>query len=512
MQVSHHRACLLALSLQALLASAQNNTWPWQTYKSSSAEPSSLNITKYGPTSPGYLFFDQNGQYAHQYGLFIMSDDNELVWQSPIGDYADFRAQIFEGKPVLTFFNGISLAEPWGWGHGIIQILDDSYTSIYNVSLTAEEENFVTISDLDPNLLISYLDLHESRITAQDTILVTAYNVTKYNLSSVGGPEDGWVTDCLFYELDVKTSEVLFKWSVLGHADQIPISDVLQSYPLEDFGRNQSIPYGYFHINSVDKFEDGSYLISSRNYGSIFRISKNGTVEWTLNGRTGGDFELDTQLSFSYQHDARIRYENENILQISFFDNANSEVISGVSQTKGVLMTLDTDTMRATLDQQYVDPEDPIYAFSQGNVQQLEDGHVIMGYGSTPKIREYDADGSVVMTAQFGPGDNLVFSYRGYRLPWIGRPKTSPSAFACVDKANNETTVYMSWLGATEHRSWKVLTGDNNSTLTVAAEVEKTGFETRITIPGQAPQIQVQAQGLGMTTAASPIVSTQSGC
>lgn len=242
----------------------------------------SLNITKSGLTSPGYLFFDQNGEYAHNYSLFIMSDDNELVWQSALGDYSDFRTQTFEGKPVLTFFNGISLPEPYGWGHGIIQVLDDSYTSIYNVSLTAAEENLVPISDIDPTQLVSYIDMHESRITAQDTILVTMYNVTQYDLSSVGGPEDGWVADCLFYELDVKTSEVLFRWSALAHVDEIPISDVQQFYPVADFGRNQSIPYGYFHINSVDKLEDGSYLISSRYYCSIFKISTDGSVEWTL--------------------------------------------------------------------------------------------------------------------------------------------------------------------------------------------------------------------------------------
>ncbi|KAI1379373.1 ASST-domain-containing protein [Hypoxylon crocopeplum] len=512
MKLSFVLASSLTCFLQALPASAQNNTWPWQTYKSSSAEPPSLNITKSGPTSPGYLFFDQNGEYAHNYSLFIMSDDNELVWQSSIGDYGDFRTQTFEGKPVLTFFNGISLGEPYGWGHGIIQLLDDSYTNIYNVSLTAEEEHFVTIPELDPTLLVSYLDMHEARITAQNTILVTAYNVTRHNLSSVGGPEDGWVTDCLFYELDVKTNEILFKWSALGHVDQIPISDVLQFYPIAEFGKNQSIPYGYFHINSIDNFEDGSYLISSRYYCSVFKISKDGNVEWTLQGQTGGDFELDDRLSFSYQHDARIRHEAGTTVQISIFDNANSEIVSGINQTKGILMTVDTEKMKATVDQEYVDPQDAIYAFSQGNLQQLDDGNVIMGYGSTPKIREFNPNGSTVMTAQFGPGDGLIFSYRAYRLPWVGRPKSPPSVFACLDKAGNGTQVYMSWLGATEHQVWEVFAGASNSSLALAARVGRTGFETVTSIPGQYPFIRVEAQGLDISTGVSPVVPSQSGC
>ncbi|KAI2471517.1 ASST-domain-containing protein [Annulohypoxylon bovei var. microspora] len=513
MQLSLYLVYCAMCLLQALPALAQNVTWPWQTYKSISLEPPSLNITKYGPTSPGYLFFDQNGDYAHNYSLFIMSDDNELVWQSSIGDYAAFRTQTFEGKPVLTFFNGISLSEPYGWGYGIIQILDDSYTSIYNVSLTAEEENFVTIPELDPTELVSYLDMHESKITAQDTILVTVYNVTKYDLSSVGGPEDGWVADCLFYELDIKTNEILFKWSALSHVDQIPISDVLQFYPLADYGKNQSLPYGYFHMNSIDKFEDGSYLISSRYYCSFFKIAKDGTVEWTMQGQSGGDFELGDGLSFSYQHDARIHSEVGDTVQISIFDNANSDVISGVTQTKGIFMTLNTETKKATLDQAYTDPQNPVYANSQGNVQKLDDGHVVMGYGSTPKIREYSQDGSVAMTAQFGPGDGYIFSYRAFRLPWVGQPKTAPAAFACLDDASNKTMVYMSWLGATEHKAWKVFAGASNSSLALAAQVEKTGFETVASLPGQVSLIRVEAQGPGITASGvSPTIFSQDTC
>ncbi|KAI0130914.1 ASST-domain-containing protein [Daldinia grandis] len=502
----------LLYSLQAVPVSAQNYSWPWQTFRSSSAEPPLLNITKSGPTSPGYLFFNQNGEYAHNYSLFIMSDDNELIWQSGYGDYSAFRTQTFEGKPVLTFFNGVSLAEPYGWGHGIIQILDDSYTSIYNVSLTVDDGNFLTISDLDPNQITSYLDMHESQITAQDTILVTLYNVTKYDLSSVGGPQDGWVADSLFYELDIKTNKILFKWSALDHADQIPISNVQQFYPVADFGRNQSIPYGYFHINSIDKFEDGSYLISSRYYCSIFKISKNGTVEWTLQGQTGGDFQLDGRLSFCYQHDARVRQELGSTVQISLFDNANSEVVSGINQTKGIFLTLDTETMKATLNQEYVDPQDAIYAFSQGNLQQLENGNVIMGYGSTAKIREFSPDGATLMTAQFGPGDGLIFSYRAYRLPWIGRPKSPPSVLACRNEASNSTAVYMSWLGATEHESWGIFAGDSNSSLTLTSEVERTGFETVATIPGQVSLIRVEARGMDIAGGVSRVVSSQRSC
>lgn len=287
-------ACLAGSSLLANAADA-NASWPWQTYKSSTAEPPSLKITKTGPTSPGYLFFDGMGPYAHSYNLFIMSDDNELIWQGPFGDQSAYKPQMLDGKPVLTYFNGISFSEPYGWGHGIIQILDNSYESIYNVSLTTADGGFQTIDGIDTSGFVSYIDMHEARITDENTLLVTLYNVTQHDLSSVGGPEDGWVADSLFYEIDIKTNEILFKWSALDHVDQIPISDVLEFYPIEEYGRNKTLPYGYMHINSVEKFSDGSYLISSRFFCSIFRIARDGTVQWTL--QVSFSFKLPTSLT-----------------------------------------------------------------------------------------------------------------------------------------------------------------------------------------------------------------------
>ncbi|KAI1336645.1 ASST-domain-containing protein [Xylariaceae sp. FL0016] len=503
-------SCLLLL--EALPASAQNSSWPWQTYKSSSAEPPSLNITKKGETSPGYLFFDQNGPDGHQYSLFIMSDDNELVWQSASADYSAYKAQTLDGKPVLTFFNGISMPEPYGWGHGIIQVLDDSYESIYNVSLTAPQEGFVTIPELNATELYSYIDMHEARITPENTMLVTVYNVTQHDLSSVGGPTDGWVADSLFYEVDVKTNEIIFRWSALDHVDQIPIANMLEFYPLEEYGRNQSLPYGYFHINSVEKFDDGSYLISSRYYCSLFKIALDGSVVWTFQGQSGGDFELGPDLSFRYQHDARILEETESTLQISLFDNDNAAVAYGEKQTEGIILTLDTAAMTASLDQSFLDASDPVYSASQGSTQVLDDGHVVMGYGSTSKIREYAVDGTPVMTAQFGHGDGSTYSYRAYRLPWVGRPQTAPDVLACFNTARNTTDVYMSWNGATEHKSWKVFTGATESALTLSAHVARTGFETSARVLGQASYVRVEAQGSNVTAGVSSVVEAQSGC
>jgi hypothetical protein len=282
MRLSSSLVPLLSL-LGALPEGASASTyWPWQTYKSVPAlQPPVLNVTKYGPTAPGRIFFDTNGNYAHNYSLYIMDDDGELVWQSVYGDFSAYRAQELDGKPVITFFNGITFGEPWGWGYGILQVLDDSYESIYNV--TVDNAGFQSIDTYNTSGVESWLDMHEALITPEGTMLATAYNVTQTDLSSVGGPADGWLANCLFYEIDVKTNEILFQWDALSHQDEIALADALPFYPLDDYGLNQTYPWGPFHINTVNKFEDGSYLISSRHYCSVFKISQNGSVEWTLN-------------------------------------------------------------------------------------------------------------------------------------------------------------------------------------------------------------------------------------
>ncbi|KAI0532304.1 Arylsulfotransferase-domain-containing protein [Xylaria digitata] len=466
----------------------EDTYWPWQTFKSEpSLQPPVLNITKYGPTSPGYLFFDQNGEYAHNYSLFIMTDDGDLVWQGGYGDFSAFKAQELDGEIVITFFNGVSYAEPWGWGYGLIQVLDSAYQSIYDV--TVNGSHLQALGGADTSGFESWLDLHEDRITPEGTMLTTAYNVTQANLTSVGGIEDGWVADCVFYEIDIKTNEIISQWNALVHQDQIPLADAVPYYPLADFGANQSNPWGPFHINTVGKLDDGSYLISSREYCSIFLINLDGSVAWTLNGRTGGDFALGSGISFCYQHDSRVRHIDGNTIDVSMFNNDNNGDNYGVNQTTGLFLRLDTKEWTATLIQELTDPNDTIYSASQDNLQVLKNGHSVMGYGSTPRIKEYYPNGSVAMS--------------------VGRPNTLPKAVACKGQAGNLTEVYMSWNGATEYTSWKVYSGTSNGSLSFTTEVARTGFESSAKLGSSASYVRVDAYSANTIFGSSSVIMVQ---
>ena len=128
-------------------------------------------------------------------------------------------------------------------------------------------------------------DLHESFVTDRNTHLVTAYNVTETDLSSISSPSNGWVFDCLFFELDPKNNEILFRWSALEH---VPVSETKLKFAGRG-GFNQSVPFDWFHINSVVSLGN-HFLVNSRHLWTTYLAIAKGDIEWTLQGDTGGDF------------------------------------------------------------------------------------------------------------------------------------------------------------------------------------------------------------------------------
>ena len=270
---------LQALALMASLTNvaAVDALWPLQTYKSSSIQAPYMNVTKMGQTEPGYLFLTPNDMSRGTWHPAIYSDDGQLVWQGAGGNYSALQPQILNGEPVIAYWTGYAGV---GFGFGHISILNSSYDEIHRVTLSCQEQNFVTV--FDPMTFSSCIDLHESQITENGTILVTAVNVTQADLSSIGGEKDGWIQDGLVYEIDIATNEILFKWSAHNHLDQVPLADVRA--PLQGSGGsgvNSTYPYGYPHLNAIYKYGD-DYLVSSRYMCSVFFIARNGTVIWHL--------------------------------------------------------------------------------------------------------------------------------------------------------------------------------------------------------------------------------------
>lgn len=252
--------------------------WPLQTYTSSSIETPYLNVTKMGQTEPGYLFISPHDILRSTGYPTIYSDDGQLVWQGQEGNYSALQPQKLNGESVIVYWEGF-VAEGFGFGH--ISILNSSYDEIHRVTVDCKAENYVT--SYGSESFSSCIDIHESQLTDNGTILVTAVNVTQADLSSVGGPKDGWIQDGLVYEIDIKTNEILFRWSAYEHISELPMSNDIA--PLgatgAGSGANQTDPWGYPHLNSIAKYGD-SYLVSSRYMCSLFFLAPNGTITWHL--------------------------------------------------------------------------------------------------------------------------------------------------------------------------------------------------------------------------------------
>lgn len=284
---------MIGLALLALApAHAVAEYWPYQTFVTEPTfHPPILDIQKSGePLAEGLIFFtpaDGNTSNLNAKEVatgMIITDEGELVWNGPvIKPETNLFVQELDGQSVLTHWSGVG--SNVGHGYGKVTIVDEKYNTLYEV---CPELDFTTPKGLK---FPCYADLHESFITEEGTILVTAVNTTQIDLSSVGGPVDGWVFDDWFYEIDIKTNETLFRWSALEAGVSLGLSKVDLASDNAGNGTAQTNPWDWFHMNAIQRIGD-KYLVNSRHCWTTFLIDRDGNIEWQLDGSTGGDFKL----------------------------------------------------------------------------------------------------------------------------------------------------------------------------------------------------------------------------
>lgn len=499
-------AGLLFTSCIAQSPTAAAAPWPTKTFLSEPTfSPPVLSINKTGePIAPGYLFFAPDGRPPIQVNPLIMGTNGHLIWNGPLEHAFNFGMQHYKGKDVLVYWNGTVYSEPVGRGNGAVYLLDNTYSIIKTVTLPG---NFL---EQVPNATFpSNIDLHELNITPQGTLLVTANNVTTTDLSSIGGPPIGWIVDSMFYEIDIATNEILFEWSALDHLHKIPLNSTLYPLGFAGFtGANQTVPWGYTHINSVTKYGTG-YIASFRYLCALVAFDAQGSILWHLQGVHGGDFTLGSDTNFCYQHDIRIISSSPSVLELSIHDNANSPVNANSSstpdgpaavRTSGLELSVNLKKMTVSKIARFFNPANPIFSPAQGNFQRILSsplGNIFMGHGILGIFEEFTRKGRIAMTVQFAAlTQGAGLSYRAFHQPWIGCPSAAPAIFSQVE--NGTTAVYASWNGATEYKAWTVYAGASNASMSSVAKVARTGFETRIVLVGaNYSMVQVEALNCG---------------
>jgi hypothetical protein len=416
-------------------------------------EPPVLDVTKaHTATDEGSFFVAPKGGTIDS-GPMIVDGDGDLVWFQHVPDgvqATDFRVQTYEGEPVLTWWQGV-IDKGNGEGKGFI--MDRSY----DVVATVEAGNGYAA------------DMHEFLLEPDGTAWVTIYEKAPGDLSSKGGATNAAVLDSIVQQIDIATGNVLFEWHSLDHVDA--------DLGAVDYDTTSPRPYDYFHLNSIDPDGEGTILISARNTNAVYLLSRaTGKVLWTLGGEQS-TFEMGPGTSFKFQHDARFRGDHH----VTIFDNE-----TGDTPARIIALDLDVADEKASLTWAYTAPGD-IPVVAQGNLQLVENGNLVAGWGSSSlegetehstTITEYTGTGDVLFHAAFkGTGIN---PYRAYRSPWSAQPKTDPKAK--VTTTGSTTSVAVSWNGATEVASWDLVTEKPDGTTTEITSKPRAGFETLLEI------------------------------
>ncbi|KAK5407918.1 hypothetical protein LTR06_007661 [Exophiala xenobiotica] len=417
-----------------------------QTYRSTSYSVPRLNVFEKGRSCRDdglFVMLTLRGWSVPQPAPIIFDGHGGLVWTDPtyVQPY-NLQVQTYRGERFLTFWAGDDGVK--GHGSGFYYMLDSHYNLRYKLSGG---------NGLDG-------DLHEFYLTRNATALITIYQTIQANLTSVSKYPNGWIWDGLFQEIDVETNEVLFEWRA---SDHLPFTD--SQWGPGDLGLSREDAWDWFHINSVEKDERGNYLISSRWLHAIYYIDGiSGDILWTLGGKRNDfrDLSFGRATGFASQHHARW---HDGYTSITLFDNSSP---GPGRPSSGLWLDLDFDKWTVKLRTQYLS-RNKISSDSQGSIQTLPSGNVLVGYGMEAQYVEFTRDGDVV-----------------------GWPQTDPDIIQITG------TIYVSWNGATEVRHWLVedaLTANaNDGDFHEVKRVAKNGFETTVSTTGiERPYVRVSA-------------------
>nr|GAT57962.1 predicted protein [Mycena chlorophos] len=459
----------------------------------------------FDPDNTTLFLVSPSGTAIEQPAPVIYDSTGQLVWaDTSIGNSNDLNLQTYAGKPVLTMWvgSGNPGAGP-EVGHGTAQLYDETYSFVANVSAVNGAGG---------------TDFHEFQIVKPEntSAIVTAYNPIPADLSSIGGPVQGWYLNAMFQEIDIASGDVLFNWTSFDH---IPLSESMLTLAESTNGTSADTAFDAVHINSIDKVRsiprrvsvpeyrplqdtDGHYLVSGRHTWTLYKVNAtDGNVIWRLGGNNSSFANTTADAPFFWQHDARWHSADT----VSVFDDGAAvvgqdppTVILSEPYSSGKMLQLNAQNKTFELVKQFVPSPNVAPSFAEGSVE-IYGSQVVVGYGTNPWITVHDlSTQKVLFSAVIGPNSSSLWqgaisNYRAYQTTksiFVGQPKTSPSI--AVD--NSTSTVYVSWNGATQVDRYALSTGTTASTVSKTLRtISRAGFETEMSAKGSLGYVQVAA-------------------
>jgi EmrB/QacA subfamily drug resistance transporter len=430
----------------------------------------SIHPTASGKLAPGYIFtanfYDLNEPpIVGQSGPLILDDNLQPVWFEPVPERvaaANLSLQTYDGKPALAWWQGV-VTNTGATESGEDVVVNQHYQTV------------ATLKGADGWVLT----LHALAISGDDAWVTADKNIPK-NLSRYGGAYNGALIDSAVQEYNIKTGKLLRTWDALDH---IPLGDSYASLPTNGF------PWDAYHVNAVDLTGDGTFLVSMRNTWAAYMVNiDTGKIEWTLGGKHSS-FKFGAGAAFQWQHDVALAPGST----VTMFDDHCCQLTGGgtsvpaTGPSRGLVLRLDQSTHAATLVAQY-SGGGKFESEYMGDTEPLSNGNMFVGWGSEPHFSEYSRSGKLLFEGEFPTPD---LTYRATLEQWVGLPLSPPVGVA--RQTDGKTTVYVSWNGATQVVSWRVLAGPSTSRLAVVTTTAKSGFETAIPVPEGYKSFTVEA-------------------
>jgi hypothetical protein len=416
-------------------------------------------------TASGNLFLALWRSHGSPNALMILTRDGRLVWyRRESAGVRDLKVVDYQGRRMLAYFH---------WDNRAYSLLDEHYQEVARIRTVR-----------------LYTDMHELQLTGHGTAYIGSYHNVRLR------PSGEWIRDYTLQEVDVRTHKVLFEWEA---SDHVRLSD---SYELRP--RNGK-PWDFFHGNSIEPptRRDPTVIVSARNTSAVYGIDRRtGRVRWILGGKRD-QFGLRRHPGWLFcgQHDAR-RIRGG----ITLFDNGT---VPGcpTHAARAVRYRLNYARRRASLVQRV--PSSAVegfgyYPWGLGSARRLPGGHMLVSWGSIPRVTELTSGGRVVFDLRLRSN-----TYRAVRATWYGQPTDAPAVAA--RHRSRGTDVWASWNGATNVHYWRVMAGSAPDQLRPThPRVRWANFETTIHLPTRPAYVAVRALDAdGRTIRDSPAVKVR---
>ncbi|MDC1067772.1 arylsulfotransferase family protein [Candidatus Kapabacteria bacterium] len=360
-----------------------------------------IKVETYGEQAKGYYyvtpskFFNPANQKfpnTEQARAIIDNYGTVVYWEPTIAD---------DG----TFFNAMDFKLLDGNKFGYFALFGDDHF------LLDSKMNFIDTTKMNQSQdYYLTIDIHDFTILENGNYGIMSYPRIFMDLtnSTTWGNDEVVVQGSIVQEID-EDNNLIFEWNGYEHVDvsEIPLQ-FLENYD------NSTTFLDLIHMNSFEFDTDTSLVFSQRNLNEVCKINKNtGDYFWRIANAQHSDYEIISDLEnvnplFETQHDARMMDETS----FTIFDNGPH-----LGYSRGCTYFIDYDKKTATLIREFNEfDENKFNNYGQimGNMQTLDNGNKVVGWGSGGYVTEFDSLANLVAFVDYNG-----YGYRSFKFDFM---------------------------------------------------------------------------------------------